>query len=304
MTEQRRGEATRALADQCEADRNRWVNPLWLGQAFDEWCADLDAQAAIDEACRRRAAEIDAKGGKEKKVGRADVLAVLAALVRRAKPWTMTADLTAGQISIVTAQSTKSVESCLSIARQLDHIVNVDNARKPLNGRAGRAPKRLLLFLVDRVERIASASRLDSPDEIGREVSTNTSACRPPLNSSLTNSARNKAGNTERHWCQELTSNVISELATKKGVRVAAIRGAQLGRETERRVNDLDPLLHSLPPDDNQLVAWLADSISGKGGSQTTYQRLEERAREISACQPTSITEQTNNPTPPKGIPA
>jgi len=304
MKEQRRGEPSRAFAELVDSDRSDWVNPLWVGQAFDEWCADLDAQAGIDQACRQRAAEIDAKGGKEKKVDRSDVLPVLAALVRRAKPWTLTSDLTVGQISTVTAQSTKSVEACLSIARQLDHIVNVDNAKQPIAGRAGSAPKRRLLFLVDRVERIASASRRDSPDELGREPSRNGSACRPPLITSLTNTAADKADEVGRTRRQQLSDNVIGEIASKKGVTAHAIRGQRLGQEARKRIAQLDDaIVDGIPPDDDVLVAYLADAIAGKGGSITTWKGLEERAAAHRAAQTNSTPEQLIDTTPPKGTP-
>jgi len=306
MKEQRRGEPSRAFAELVDSDRSDWVNPLWVGQAFDEWCADLDAQAAIDQACRQRAAEIDAKGGKEKKVDRSDVLPVLAALARRAKPWTLTADLTVGQISTVTAQSTKSVEACLSIARQLDHIVNVTKERKPAAGRAGRAPKRRLLFLVDRVERIASASRRDSPDELGRELSRNGSVCRPSLNSSLTNTAADRADEVGRTRRQQLLDNVIGEIASKKGVtpHVIRVRDPRLSRAARERVDQLDDaIVQHIAPDDDALVAYLADASTGIGGSITTWQQIEERAAAHRAAQPTSTPEQLIDTTPPKGIP-
>jgi len=277
VTRRRSGEATPTLAHDRNLDSTRWVNPLWLAVAHDAWCADTDAQAVLEEAVQRR---VPAHRERNQRIPtRADALAVLGRLSARANPQTIVADLTYKQLEVVTAVPARvGIPTVFSIALELGLIVNVGKAGKPITqGGAGRAPKRRLDYLVPYLERIMSDSREESTDESCREPTGIASASRPPLSNPLTNNAADEANNAGRTWASDVTHNVIGHIAGKQRSKPAQVR-SQYGPRISIAVGQLEDDLSVLPPDDHDLVAYIADTIIDGKSNPATRRRLGERA--------------------------
>ena len=281
MKRRRSGDATPTLAHDRIPNSTRWVNPLWLAVAHDAWCADNDAQAALEEAVQRR---VPAHRERNQRIPtRADALAVLGRLSARANPQTRIADLTYKQLEVVTAVPVRvGIPTVFSIAMELGLVVNVTKAGKPITqGGAGRAPKRRLAYLDPYLERIASDVRHDSELESCRDSSGIVSGCRPPLSNPLTNNAADEADNAGRTWSSELTQNVIWHLKVRLKTSPKQVRdqyGTRIALAAGRLSDDFDVI----PSNDPVLVAYLADLVVDKG-NQGTRDRLVEHAEAIRA---------------------
>ena len=280
MTRRRSGDATPTLAHDRNLDSTRWVNPLWLAVAHDAWCADADAQAALEEAVQRR---VPAHRERNQRIPtRADALAVLGRLSARANPQTRIADLTYKQLEVVTAVPVRvGIPTVFSIALELGLVVNVGKAGKPITqGGAGRAPKRRLDYLVTYLERIMSDSREESLDESCREPTGIVSASRPPLSDPLTKNAADEADNAGRTWASDVTHKVIGHLAGKQRSKPAQVR-SQYGPRISIAVGQLEDDLSPLASDDRDLVAYVADTVVVGSGNPATRRRLGECAEGI-----------------------
>lgn len=284
MTRRRSGEATPTLAHDRNLDSTRWVNPLWLAVAHDAWCADTDAQAALEEAVQRR---VPAHRERNQRIPtRADALAVLGRLQARANPQTMVADLTYKQLEVVTAVPARvGIPTVFSIALELGLVVNVGKAGKPITqGGAGRAPKRRLDYLVPYLERIMSDSREESTDESCREPTGIVSASRPPLSNPLTNNAADEADNAGHAWVSDVTHNVIVLIAGKRHSKPAQVR-SQDGPRIRIAVGQLEHRLNVLASDDHDVVAYFADYVVEGRANVGARDRLLERAEAMRAKQ-------------------
>ena len=282
MNERRSGEATPTLAHERTPNSTRWVNPQDLAVAHDAWCADAEAQAALEDAVKRR--EPAARARHQRITTRADVLAVLGRLTARANPQTRIADLTYSQLEVVTAiPKDVGIPTVFSIAMELGLVVNVTKAGKPITqGGAGRAPKRRLAYLDPYLERIASDVRHDSELDSCRDSSGIVSACRPPLSNPLTNNAADEADNAGHTWSSNYRTNVIGHLKVKLRTSPRQVReqyGTRIALEAGRLANEFDVI----PPNDPVLIAYLADLVVENKANKATRDRLVEHAEAIRA---------------------
>jgi len=282
MTRRRSGEATPTLAHERTPNSTRWVNPQDLAVAHDAWCADAEAQAVLEDAVKRR--EPAARERHQRITTRADVLAVLGRLTARANPQTRIADLTYSQLEVVTAiPRDVGIPTVFSIAMELGLVVNVTKAGKPITqGGAGRAPKRRLAYLDPYLERIASDVRHESELESCRDSSGIVSACRPPLSSPLTNNAADEADNAGRTWSSDLTRNVIGHLKRKQHSSPKQVR-EQYGATLAITIGRIEDDLNVLGSDDDELIAYVADTVAERTSNPATRRRLSDRAEAVRA---------------------
>ena len=280
MNERRSGEATPTLAHERTPNSTRWVNPQDLAVAHDAWCADAEAQAVLEDAVKRR--EPAARARHQRITTRADVLAVLGRLTARANPQTRIADLTYSQLEVVTAiPRDVGIPTVFSIAMELGLVVNVTKAGRPITqGGAGRAPKRRLAYLDPYLERIASDVRHDSELESCREPSGIVSACRPPLSNPLTNNAADEADNAGRTWSSELTQKVIGHLKRKQHSSPKQVR-EQYGATLAITIGRIEDDLNVLGSDDDELIAYVADTVAERTSNPATRRRLSDRAEAV-----------------------
>ena len=274
MTRRRSGETAPTLAQSRNLNCTAWVSRPMLGVAHHAWCADADAQAALENAVARRRQDTPNKQAKPR---RPDVLAVLGALILRADSNTRTADLTYKQLEVVTGLSRHRVSTALSIALQAGLIVNVTKARAPIEGRAGRAPQRRLDYLDLHIERAVQAYRHESHEESCREQSGIVPTFRDGLSNSLTNNAADGADIAGRTWVSDLTHNVIGHIAGKRRSKPAQVR-SQYGSRIRIAVGQLEDNLSVLAPNDHDLIAYVADTAVDGKGNPATRRRLGERA--------------------------
>ena len=278
MTRRRSGEATPTLAHERNADSTSWVSPMSVAVAHHAWCADVDAQLALDDVIARRRATTPEKTAKPRK---SDVRAVLVNLVLRADPQTRIADLTYQQLMIATGLSRARVATAISIALEAGLIVNVTKAKAPTADRKGRAPQRRLDYLDQYLTASVPAYRDDTTNEPCRHGVESVPASRSGLITSLSNNAADEADNAGRTWPSLLTDNVIGHLAAKRGTTTHQVRrqdGGRIRGTVARMSADLD----ALPVDDPDLIRYAADAANGNGNPNTRL-TLQQRAEAIRA---------------------
>ena len=279
MTRRRSGEATPTLAHERNADSTSWVSPMSVAVAHHAWCADVDAQLALDDVIARRRATTPEKTAKPRK---SDVRAVLVNLVLRADPQTRIADLTYQQLMIATGLSRARVATAISIAVEAGLIVNVTKAKAPTADRKGRAPQRRLDYLDQYLTAPVPAYRNDTTNEPCRHGAESVPASRSGLITSLSNNAADEADNAGRTWSSELTQNVIWHLKVRLKTSPKQVRdqyGTRIALAAGRLSDDFDVI----PPTDPLLIAYLADLVVENTANKATRDRLVERAEAIRA---------------------
>ena len=279
MTRRRSGEATPTLAHERNADSTSWVSPMSVAVAHHAWCADVDAQLALDDVIARRRATTPEKTAKPRK---SDVRAVLVNLVLRADPQTRIADLTYQQLMIATGLSRARVWTAISIAVEAGLIVNVTKAKAPTADRKGRAPQRRLDYLDQYLAASVPAYRNDTTNEPCRHGAASVPASRSGLITSLSNNAADEADNAGRTWSSELTQNVIWHLKVRLKTSPKQVRdqyGTRIALAAGRLSDDFDVI----PPTDPLLIAYLADLIVENQSNKATRDRLVEHADAIRA---------------------
>jgi hypothetical protein len=277
MTRRRSGEATPTLAHERNADSTSWVSPMSVAVAHHAWCADVDAQLALDDVIARRRATTPEKTAKPRK---SDVHAVLVNLVLRADPQTRIADLTYQQLMIATGLSRARVATAISIAVEAGLIVNVTKAKAPTADRKGRAPQRRLDYLDQYLAASVPAYRDDKTNEPCRHGAESVPASRSGLITSLSNNAPDEADNAGCTWANRLSINVTGHLAGKQRSKPAQVR-TQYGSRIRLAIGRLEDDLSPLASDDRDLVAYVADTVVDGRGNPATRRRLGERAEDL-----------------------
>ena len=281
MTRRRSGEATPTLAHDRYLDSTSWVSPMSVAVAHHAWCADTDAQLALDDVIARRRATTPEKTAKPRK---SDVHAVLVNLVLRADPQTLIADLTYQQLMIATGLSRARVSTAISIALEAGLIVNVTKAKAPTAERQGRAPQRRLDYLDQYLTAPVPAYRDDTTSEPCRHGAESVPACRSGLITSLTNNAADEADNAGRTWASDLTRNVIGHIKVKHKTSPKQVRD-QYGRTIAIEVGRIEDDLNVLPSNDPEVVAYVADVVVERQANPATRRALHDRAEAIRAKQ-------------------
>ena len=274
MTGRRPGDSAPALAHYRNYDSTSWVSLSMLGVAHHAWCADVAAQAVLEDTIAQRRQDTPSKQAKAR---RPDVLAVLGALVLRADCATRTADLTYRQLEVATGLSRHRVSTAVSVALSAGLIVSVTKALAPIEGRAGRAPQRRLDYLDPYVRQVVPAYRHDLREESCREPAGIVPVSRNGLIDPLTNNAADEANKDGRTWANRLSINVTGHLAGKQRSKPAQVR-TQYGSRIRLAIDRLEDDLSPLASDDHDLVAYVADTVVDGRGNPASRRRLAERA--------------------------
>ena len=291
-------------------DRTPWVSRWALNVAHDDWCDDIDAQAALEDAISRHRLELPAG----RTLYRSEVLSVLRALSCRADTATLEADLTIDQLTTRTALSRHRVKVSLRVAQDAGLLVNVSKAHKII-GRAGRAPRRRLEYLAPylalraehhnveevgpHVDLVPLSDRqsevgpyvdpLHGPanEEVGPVTPRSGSTCGPALPSLITPPKPphevSESDPPRTDHLGTLTDAVLERVMRYKlsqgGVRNPPALRASITRDVRRQVAAGLERWPNVDPTLSALRDWIACRYLGEQPNRAVHEQLEEANR-------------------------